>query len=141
MPTRFKVLLASAVLFTVSLVLPAVRFTTTHGAETMPVVGMWVFGWFDLFAGVWCWLANPLLALAWLLLVLKKRVAAVALSSASLALAVSSVQLFGVGVMKDESGARYPVERLGPGFYVWCVAIGVAPAGALLSREKPAVTT
>lgn len=139
--TRFKFLSASGLLFLVSLALPALQFTTTSGRDTMPGLAVLIFGGFDVFDGVVGWLANPLLALAWLMLALRKRVPAALLSVASLGFAISSVQLFTTGVMKDEGGARHPLEAFGSGYYLWCAAIAATLVGALVSKEKPAVTT
>ena len=67
--------------------------------------------------------------------------AAAVLSGVSLGFALSSVQLFTVGVMKDEGGARHPLEAFGAGYYLWCAAIVASLIGALVSKEKPVITT
>lgn len=139
-PTRSKGLLASAALFAVSLALPAVTFRLGDGTDWLPGLTMLLLGWFDVFTGVVGWLANPLYGAGAVALVLRRRGLAVALFGGAVGLALSSVQLFHEGLMKDESGQRHAVEHFGPGFYVWLAALVVGLLAAVV-REKPAVTT
>lgn len=139
MKPRLRFLLAAAALFTVSLFLPAVTYDVSGTSDSMSGLSLLLMGWFDVFAGVVGWLANPLFAFGCVAVLLRRKITSIVLLAASLLFAISSVQLFSTGVMKDESGALYPLQYFSAGFYVWLAAIVVALAGAFINDEP--VTT
>ncbi len=139
MKPRLQFLLAAAVLFAVSLFLPAITYDVSGTSDSMSGLSLLLMGWFAVFAGVFGWLANPLFAFGCVAVLLRRKITSIVLLALSLLLAISSVQLFSTGVMKDESGALYPLQFFSAGFYVWLAAIVVALIAAFI-KDKPITT-
>jgi hypothetical protein len=129
---RFRFLLAAVVLFAVSLVLPAITYDVSGTSDSMSGLSLLLMGWFNVFAGVAGWLANPFFAFGCVAVLLRRKITSIVLLVLSLLLAISSVQLFSSGVMKDESGVLYPLQYFSAGFYVWLAAIVVALISAFI---------
>lgn len=114
-------------LWTASLVLPAMRLCAVH--PDMEIAdfsreGLWflVGGWGGLFEGQFGWLANPLLLSACLFLLAGLR-PALLLSAGCLGLALTALWLGG-HVFHFEGGP-YRNCGFGPGFWLWLAACAV----------------
>jgi len=136
---HLRFLLAALALFAVSLFLPAITYDVSGTSDSSSGMSLLLMGWFDVFAGVAGWLANPFFAFGCVAVLLRRKLTSIVLLSLSLLLAISSVQLFSTGVMKDESGALYPLQHFSAGFYVWLAAIVVALVAAFI-KDKPLTT-
>lgn len=133
-------LLSSAALFLGSLFLPALSYDPGGGgSDSLSGLNLLLLGWFDVFEGVVGWLANPLYAFGCVAVLLRRRYTALVLLGLAVLLAISSVQLFSIGVMRDESGHRYPLAALSLGFFAWLAAIVTALLGAAV-KDAPVTT-
>ncbi len=139
MKPRLQVLLAAVASFAVSLFLPAIAYDVAGTSDSMSGLSLLLMGWFDVFAGVVGWLANPFFAFGCVAVLLRRKITSIVLLALSLLLAISSVQLFSSGVMKDESGALYPLQHFSAGFYLWLAAIVVALIAAFI-KDEPVTT-
>lgn len=83
--------------------------------------GILVMGFLGVFVGVFAWFANPLMLLALVLAMFKKRIAAMILSVSSIAIGLQSYMLEAVPFNESstDSGNLNLVDHLGPGFYLW----------------------
>lgn len=83
--------------------------------------GILLMGFLGVFVGVFAWFANPLMLLALVLAMSRKRLAAMILSVSSIALGLQSYMLEAVPFNEsstDPSNLNL-VDHLGPGFYLW----------------------
>lgn len=88
-----------------------------------PLVGTMLCGWY----------ANPALLLGWLLLAFRRPRAAAITLGVAVVLALTSVSLFGAEVPQNEGGVNnLQLQRFGPGFYVWLLAILLPFVAALV---------
>ena len=108
-----------------------------------PGFGVLLMGWMEIPAVVevgpfvaFSWLANPLLALVWVLFYLKLyRIASVI---GALAFVFGLGCLLGSKVVANEAGIVGSLE-LGPGYFAWVISIATAFIGAVLGRDKSSV--
>ncbi len=126
----------SALAMALATALPVGRFVDTMGSPvTWSGATFLACGWFGpLVSGQVCgWYANPTLLLGWLLLALRRPRAAAITFGFAVVLALSSVSLFGVEVPQNEGGVNnLRLQRFGPGFYVWFLAILLPFVAALV---------
>ncbi|WP_176042717.1 hypothetical protein [Burkholderia stabilis] len=87
-------------------------------------------GWMGVFAGIYAWLANPLVLAAWLLTVKRHRTQAVVL--AVLALLVGASFLTQHRILVNEAGDVEPVHLDAIGYWCWLASFGAAAVAAAL---------
>lgn len=97
-------------------------------------------GFLGVFVGVFAWFATPLMLLALLLSTLRKRLAAMILSVASIALGLQSYMLKAIPFNESsmDPGNLNFVDHLGSGFYVWTASLGMFSASCFLKKEDDA---
>jgi hypothetical protein len=131
---RFSWLIAIALCWTVSLLLPAVTIGTG------PTVDGWTLlrrGWQGADSGIYAWYANPLFLLAWLAAAGGfLRIAAV-ISLPGLLLGLTSLA---AGDLARAGGLPVSDISFRAGFYLWLFALGALAAGccwrAFVVRER-----
>ncbi|HEU4619167.1 MAG TPA: hypothetical protein VFV10_14100 [Gammaproteobacteria bacterium] len=117
---RFLPLCAFALLWGVSLALPAVR---VRGGPVFDGADLLLRGWQGAARGILAWYANPLFAAALALAALRRDVAAAVLSLLALALALTS---FALEPLLELGMASVPDIGFLPGLYVWLSALAAA---------------
>lgn len=129
-PARWATL-ASIALFAVSLGLPV--FHTDHNNHWLGL-SITVVGWVAALEFIFAWYANPLVALAWFLLLMGvARKATLLLTAGAVALAATA---FFVTDFSNIS-SRERVLEVGPGLYVWFASMVLALVAAILPPGKP----
>lgn len=88
-------------------------------------------GWLGAFGGYFEWLANPLVALAWLLSLLGSQRSAFA--AAALATAVALAFMHRSKILVTEAGHQDQIASLDAGYWLWIAAMIVAAATALVA--------
>jgi hypothetical protein len=79
--------------------------------------GLLLMGWMGLFSGVFAWLANPLLFVAWMLLALRLTQAATICTIGAI-LCIGSFLLHD-SILIDEAGGRARILGYGAGYWLW----------------------
>jgi hypothetical protein len=129
---RNLVLIISISLFVLSLCFTAYYTKNASPLGLTPLV----CGWYALAlvgSGI-CWMANPILMFAWILIFKQKRLAWLfALLSF---LAAASFLGFDT-VLVNEAGTHEPIEMFGPGYWLWLASCFAATVGALVLRFSP----
>ena len=94
-----------------------------------------ILGWFGLFVGGagFCWIANPLLILSWILIRVKI-IASLILSGISTVIMISF--LFFDKIMVDEAGHYGEITGYGLGYWLWMTSSLVTFVGSLLILLK-----
>jgi hypothetical protein len=127
-------------LILVACCLPALELTTTSGPQQTPVAHntMWGFqillrGYFGIFNGIIAWFANPLWALALLLVSFKRLKATLAVSLASLVIALTTFLIIGkdLAVWESDLYRQHPSAFL-PGTFPWIASLASVPLACLL---------
>lgn len=128
---------ASVVLFLVSLTLNGYYTDGDKPDAWAPCFGLLLVGWIGVFERIPAWLANPALAIAWVLMGLRRSgLAAFALTVASLGLALSF--LYHQRIMTDEAGNYARITGYGAGYWLWIASMVVALIGCLVSLHRDA---
>lgn len=98
-------------------------------------------GFLGAFVGVFAWFANPLMVLAVVLSMFKKRLAAMMLSLCSLALGLQSGMLEAVPFNESSMDPKNLnlVDHLGLGFYLWMGSLAVFAAFCFSRAEDNAL--
>jgi hypothetical protein len=146
MTTTLRMFLPFAALacYIAAFVLPALYLTgqaNTDGRQTS-MVGVMAFinGFFALFNLQLAWLANPLAALALILLVCRVHLLSLAFSLAAVLVAQHTWVVVGSIISGDEGGVtKYLVTSLGPGFYLWSFSFLLLAVVALVGRSRETV--
>jgi hypothetical protein len=125
----------AAVLFLVSLALPAIQGSGFPALDGFAVLRQGASGWRN---GVFAWYANPALIASLAATFLGRYRIAVGLASLAMLLALSS---FVAGPTAELTGRSVPPFRYGIGFYVWLVAFAVAIAAPLGKIYKESRST
>lgn len=81
------------------------------------------------------WFANPLLGASWIASLFSRRVPALILALAALALAGSF--LFETSVVTNEAGMSNPVTGLREGYWLWLASMVFAVIAAFFARKVP----
>ena len=118
-------LLASLILFGVSLFLPALYSSGTS------LAGIWLglFGYFQVMdLQCFAWLANPVYAFACLFYLVRSY--RLSLWAACLAMLIGLDTFRATGVPLNEGGTEYPIDHVGAAFYVWELGFLVLALGA-----------
>ena len=123
---------ASMLLYCGSLTQAALYTDKPADGGAFPALLLLLGGWLGLFAGVLAWLANPLLAFTWALLIPRRtRFVALLCAVASLGFAVSF--LGQDEIMTDEGGTQSRITAYGPGYWLWTASIATALTGCLVA--------
>ena len=92
--------------------------------------GLLLVGWMAVLDGVWAWLANPALALTWLLMCIRRtRVIALGFGFAALGLALSFLRH--PQILSDEGGGHSRITGYGVGYWLWIASITMTVGGCL----------
>ena len=124
----------------VSLMLSVILFAASLTQEAFCVSGIcsdWP-GWSILLFGALghaSWFANPLLGVSWLATLFSRRLPALILALAALALAGSL--LFETAVVINEAGMSNPVTGLREGYWLWLASMAMASLAAFFARKMP----
>lgn len=82
------------------------------------------------------WLANPILFLAWIMVLLNRRLVAVLLSLGALVIGLAFLSF--KSVVTNEGGIQMPITGYKAGYWVWLASMGVTAVSALLIRPEQA---
>ena len=124
----------------VALVLSVILFAASLRQDAFCVSGIcsdWQ-GWSILLFGALghaSWFANPLLLASWIATLLARRIPALILSLAALALAGSF--MFETSVITNEAGMANPVTGLREGYWLWLASMVFAVIAAFFARKTP----
>jgi hypothetical protein len=122
-------LVASAILFAASLMRDA--FCVSGICSDWPGWSILLFG----ALGHTSWFANPLLLASWIAALFARRLPALLLSLAALALAGSF--MFETSVITNEAGMANPVTGLREGYWLWLASMVFAVIAASFARRMP----
>lgn len=127
---RLAVIGTSLALYVAACVTPALIFS---GADrSWNGGGLLFFGWMGVVDSQFGWFANPIYALALLLVVFRKWAFAVITGSLALLVALNTLTLFFQEIPADEAGvATTHLVYLHVGFFLWIASIGAAIVGTL----------
>jgi hypothetical protein len=146
MTSRQRLVLPAVALvcYLASFFLPALYVkgqANTNGLSTyIGGLGAWFDGFFALFDRQYAWLANPLAAIALLLLLARAYRGALGVSLAALLVAQHTWMVVHTLIWGDEGGVtKYLVTSLGPGFYLWCSSFALLVVASVLGmlRDPP----
>ncbi len=124
----------------VALMLSVILFAASLTQDAFCVSGMcsdWP-GWSILLFGALghtSWFANPLLGVSWIATLLARRLPALILALAALALAGSF--MFETTVITNEAGMANPVTGLREGYFLWLASMVLAAIAAFFARKVP----
>jgi hypothetical protein len=124
----------------VALVLSVILFAASLRQDAFCVSGIcsdWQ-GWSILLFGALShtsWFANPLLGVSWIATLLARRIPALILSLAALALAGSF--MFETSVITNEAGMANPITGLREGYWLWLASMGFGVVAAAFARKMP----
>lgn len=124
-------LMLSVILFAASLTQDA--FCVSGICSDWPGWSILVFG---ALSGQASWFANPLLLAAWVAALFARRMPALILSAAALALGASF--MFETSVITNEAGMSNPVTGLREGYALWLASMAMSAVAAFFARNKPA---
>ena len=126
MSTDRWLVLSAALLYALSLAMPAIEGTGFPSLSGLDVLRQGASGWRD---GVVAWYANPLLIAGLIACWFRWPRIAVGAVSLGLMLALSS---FSAGWAAESAGRNIPAFSFAAGFYLWLGAFVVSAAGALI---------
>jgi hypothetical protein len=126
--------IASVLSFLVSLCLPA--FYDARSPQAWYGLGALLNGMFGLFGGYYCWLANPLILMAWIAAFIKRPMLMIGGSLLSCVLCLSFLCYHHV---EDEVGET-AIVGLGPGYWLWLTSPVLMFFYGLLSLKKKEVS-
>jgi len=124
----------------VALMLSVILFAASLTQEAFCVSGIcsdWR-GWSILLFGAvghTSWFANPVLGASWIATLYSRRLPALILALAALALAGSF--LFETAVITNEAGMSNPVTGLREGYWLWLASTAMASIAAFFARKVP----
>jgi hypothetical protein len=96
-----------------------------------------LMGWAGLFAGVFTWLANPALMLAWFFFFIKKSELSMAMSIVSIGIMVAF--LFKKFIISSEAPTYSQIVGYGVGFWLWIASAAmqaIASASVVVRRAR-----
>lgn len=121
----------SILLFLVSLSQKAYHIDTDDHPTHWDGLALLLVGWAGLFQGVFAWLANPALFVAWILLLSRRRrTLAVYFSIAAVALALSF--LLHRKILRNEAGDYGTIVGYCLGYWLWTASMFVALVASCL---------
>lgn len=99
--------------------------------QPMPGGGLLFIGWMGIVAGQFAWFANPIYALALLLIAFRKWVPATLTAAIALLVALDTLMMFVQEVPTDEAGVNSGrMSSLQIGFFLWIASIAAVVLGA-----------
>jgi hypothetical protein len=104
-----------------------------------PGLALLLLGWFGVFYGVFTWLANPALALAWVLFFCKKPW--LSLVAAYIALALMLGFLFQTTIVTSEAPTHSRIVGHGVGFWLWVASAGIQSIGSVVATYRSEFAT
>jgi hypothetical protein len=126
---RYGLLLASILLYVLSLAQDGFYIDRVDRDAYAPCWGLLLIGWLGVFDGMFAWLANPLLLVAWVFTAVgRSRTSAV--SCAIVALGFSLSFLVHNDILTDEGGGRSAITEYGWGYWLWNMSIVLEVAAA-----------
>ena len=81
------------------------------------------------------WFANPLLGVSWIATLSARRLPALILALAALALAGSF--MFETSVITNEAGMSNPITGLREGYFLWLASMAMGALAAFFARKVP----
>jgi hypothetical protein len=115
-----KILLVGSIAsYAASLATPA--FYDSRNTEGWLGLAALISGVFGVLGGFYCWLANPLLVVAWILALTKKSPWAIC-GTAILACLLSSEFMRHDLIYVDEGGSKAKITSLGIGYWLWLIS-------------------
>jgi hypothetical protein len=137
--SRLLPLLPALALYVISLACPA--FYVTDGSEPpksfMTGAELLFFGPFAVIQGMFAWLANPLLLLAWVYFVRGKSGIAVAAAVLALPIALS----FLIHRRFHDGSGMNTITSAGMGYWLWLAAAVATLVAVVMSSRSSVVTT
>ena len=100
-----------------------------------PGIALLLIGWLGLLDGMLAWLANPMLALAWIAIWFP-RLRFVSLACAVIALLFALSFLLHDDIMADEGGGRAAITEYHWGYWLWLGSIAAMVIGAAVAVSK-----
>jgi hypothetical protein len=138
---RLAIVGISLILYAAACLVPALHFDKTTGEQQ--IMKGWevaLLGWQAVLIGNFGWGANPILILAWVLLLLGSGRIATVCGGLAVVFALMSLMLLGKTIPADEGGVTHMVlSRLYIGFYLWVASMAVFVA-ASITRWRAAPT-
>jgi hypothetical protein len=132
--SRLLFLLASVILFAISLTQDCFYIDREDRDAYALGLGLLLIGWLGVLVGVFAWLANPLLMIAWILTLLgRHRLVAVGCALAAITFSLSF--LLHDDIMANEVGGRSAITEIAPGYWLWNLSILCVIFAALLIKE------
>lgn len=130
----------SLALFLISLVLHCFYIDRPDPAAWAPGIALLLVGWLGMFDGIFAWLANPLLLLAWTAIWFP-RLRFASFACALLALLFALSFLLHDDIMADEGGGRAAITEYSWGYWIWLSSIStMVIGGAAVERKTRRVT-
>ncbi|MGB5036403.1 MAG: hypothetical protein WBQ66_07340 [Blastocatellia bacterium] len=121
-------------LVVIACVLPVLVFVESN-QESWFGYSVLLIGALGILIGQFAWIANPILALAWLASLLRWWIASAVIAAFGLLVALTSFRIVGQKIPLDEGGVRQAtVGYLHVGFYVWLLAFLAMIAGPIVLR-------
>ncbi|HXH03281.1 MAG TPA: hypothetical protein VNN09_08165 [Candidatus Competibacteraceae bacterium] len=132
----------SLLLYALACASPALEFVpSADGPQVARGLNLLALGWLGVLVLQFAWLANPLLWLAWTLLLLRRRRGAALCAGLALVVATDTLRLFHTPLPADISGGNHQqLQALAIGFWLWLASMAVVPLAALLrpaAAESP----
>jgi hypothetical protein len=124
----------------VALMLSVILFAASLMQDAFCVSGIcsdWQ-GWSILLFGALghtSWFANPLLGFSWIATLFSRRLPALILALAALALAGSF--MFETSVITNEAGMANPITGLREGYFLWLASMAMGTLAAFFARKVP----
>jgi hypothetical protein len=133
-PGRLATLGASCLLFIIACCLPCLyTLDSNMKHDAMFGIGILLTGWSGVFVGIFAWFANPLLFLAWLLILCRLWRTAALMTLLAMLLASQTFTIFFRTLPADEGDVNhYTIQSFGIGFYFWVASLLIALVGSLL---------
>ena len=131
---RLVVLSPSLFLYAIACATPAIEFLRNgvdperwYGIEAL------LLGWQGVFIGQFGWFANPILLLAYVLILFRRFLAGAIFAIVSVGVAANSLQLFHQHIPGDEGDVTHlEVKAFGIGFYIWVASLLAAVVAPLI---------
>ena len=137
--TLRRTLYASMLLYAVACALPALIIENTFNPEIVTYFGIILLflGGLAVLLGQLAWLANLSLFLAWLLVFLKRKWAALPFGLLALGLSVDLRRFNQQEIWANEGGfCCLVIRNVGPGTYLWYASMAVLVIGLIISLVR-----
>ncbi len=133
---RGSMVALSMLLFAVSLALDGFYVDRGSDSAWSPCLGLLLIGWMGMFDGIFAWLANPFLLVAWVLMLIPRaRFVAPIFAIVAILLALSF--LLHEQIMVDEAGNYAKITGYGTGYWLWVASMAAALSGCVIGVLLP----